>query len=49
MPKVGSKYTCLAVILIDRVLKNDESYYLQLVFKKCKYIDKEKSNEKIYY
>ena len=49
MPKVGSKYTCLAVILIDRVLKNDESYYLQLVFKKCKYIDKEKGNDKIYY
>lgn len=49
MPKVGSKYTCLAVILIDRVLKNDESCYLQLVFKKCKYIDKEKSNDKIYY
>ena len=49
MPKVGSKYTCLAEILIDRVLKNDESYYLQLVFKKCKYIDKEKSNDKIYY
>ena len=33
MPKVESKYTCLAVILIDRVLKNDENYSLQLVLK----------------
>ena len=30
VPKVGSNYTCLTVILIDFVLKKDEYYYLQV-------------------
>ena len=37
-----SNYTCLAVILIDFVLKKDENYYLQVFLKECKYIEKEK-------
>ena len=42
MPKAGFNYTFLAVILIDFVLKKDEKYYLQVFFKKCKYIEKAK-------
>ena len=38
IPKVGSNYTCLAVILIDFVLKNDENYYRKKFLKECKYI-----------
>ena len=30
MPKVGSHYICLAVMLIEFVLKKDENYYLQV-------------------
>lgn len=38
IPKIGSQYICLAVILIDFVLEKVESYYLQVFFKKQKYI-----------
>ena len=38
IPKVGSNYTCLEVILINLVLKKDENYYLQVFLKECKYI-----------
>ena len=41
-PKVGSNYPCLAVLLIDFVLKRDENYYPQVFLKKCKYTEKEK-------
>ena len=34
MPKVGSNYICLAVILIDFVLIKDENYYYPQVFLK---------------
>ena len=27
MPKAGSNYICLVIILIDFVLKKDENYY----------------------
>ena len=30
MPIVGSNYICLAVLLIDFVLKKDENYYPQV-------------------
>ena len=41
MPKAGSDYTCLAVINVDSALKKkDDTYYLQVFFKKCKYIKK---------
>ena len=42
MPKVGSDYVCLAVILYDFVLKNNEIYYLQVFLKQFKYTEKEK-------
>ena len=32
--------TCLAVISLDSALKNDESYYSQLLLKEYKYIQK---------
>ena len=44
VPKVGSNYACLAVMLIDFVLKKDENYYPQKLFKECKYTKKEKGN-----
>ena len=36
MPKVGSNYTCLAVILFDFVLKKDERYYRPVFLKECR-------------
>ena len=41
MPILGSNYTCIAVILIDFVLKKDENYYLLVLLKECKCIKKE--------
>ena len=38
--KVGSNYTCLAVIWIDFILKKDENCSLQVLFRECKYIEK---------
>ena len=40
IPKMDSNHTCLAVISLDSALKKDENYYLQVFFKKCKYIEK---------
>ena len=39
-PKVDSNHTCLAVITLDSALKKDYSYYLQVLLKECKYIEK---------
>ena len=36
MTNVGYNYTCLAVKLIDLVLKKDEYYYPKLFLKECK-------------
>ena len=38
--KVDSNYACLAVINLDFALKKDENYYLQMLLKECKYIEK---------
>ena len=38
--KVDSIYTCLTVISLDFVLKNDESYYSQVFLKGFKYFEK---------
>ena len=38
--KVGSKYTCLTVLLLDSVLKKDKNYYPQ-VLREWKYTEKE--------
>ena len=43
-PKVGSNYTCLAVILIYFALKKEENYSLQEFLNECKYIEKEKKD-----
>ena len=40
IPQVDSYHTCLAVISLDSALKKDENYYLQVFFKKSKYIEK---------
>ena len=40
IPKVDSNYTCLAVISLDSAIKKDDSYYLQVFLKECKYIEK---------
>ena len=40
MPKVDSNHTCLAVISLDSALKKDDSYYLRVFLKECKYIEK---------
>ena len=45
MPKVGSNYICLVVILTDFILKKDENYYPQVFLKKCKQIEKEKKGD----
>ena len=37
---MDSNHTCLAVIILDSALKKDESYYLQVFWKECKYIEK---------
>ena len=40
IPKVDSNDTCLAVISLYSALKKDGNYYLQLFFKKYKYMAK---------
>ena len=42
MPKEGSHYICLLVVLTDSFLKMDKSYYHQVLIEKHKYIAKEK-------
>ena len=37
---MDSNHTCLVVISLDSALKKDDSYYLQVFPKECKYIDK---------
>ena len=40
IPKVDCNHTCLAVTTLDSALKKDDSYYLQVFLKECKYIEK---------
>ena len=40
--KVGSNYTCLAVIKIYFITKKEENCYPPAFSKECKYIQKEK-------
>ena len=42
IPKVGSNYTCLAVIWIDFVLEKYENYHPQAFLEESKYTEKEK-------
>ena len=39
VPKMSSNHTCLAVITLDILRKND-NYYRQVFLKECKYIEK---------
>ena len=48
MSRRGSNFTCLAVILVDFIIKKDENYYPQLFLKECKYIEKEKKGDKYF-
>ena len=36
----GSNHTCLEVISLDSAIKRDENYYLQVLLKESKYIEK---------
>ena len=42
MPKLGSNYICLVIILIGFVLKKDRNYYPQVFLKEYKCTGKEK-------
>ena len=42
MPKVGSNYICLVVILIDFVLKNDEDFIHKCLKKNLNKLKKKK-------
>ena len=42
IPKEGSQFICLSVILIDSVFRTGNNYYGQLFVEKCKYDVKEK-------
>ena len=48
IPEADSNYICCSVILIDSVPKKDENYYLQVLSKKYKYIEKEKNGIYLY-
>ena len=37
---MDSNHPCLAVISLDSALKKDDNYYLQVLLKECKYIEK---------
>ena len=45
IPKLGSNFICLAVVLTGFVLKKEENYYPQVLLKECKYIEKEKKDD----
>ena len=40
IPNVDSNNTCLAVITLDSALEKDVNFYLQVLLKECKYIEK---------
>ena len=42
IPKDGSQFICLSVILIDSVFRSGKNYYPQVFSEECKYIFKEK-------
>ena len=41
IPKEGSKFICLAVILIDSVFRKGKNCYSQVILEECKYIVEE--------
>ena len=42
IPKEGSEYVRLSVILLDSVYKKDRNFYPQVFSEECKYVIKEK-------
>ena len=42
VPKKGSQYICLSVILIDSVFRTGKNYYPQVFLEECKYVVKVK-------
>ena len=42
LPKEGSRFICLSVILIDSAFKMGKNYYPQVFLEECKYVVKEK-------
>ena len=42
IPKEGSKYICLSVILTNLVYKKDKNYYPEVFLGECKYVVKKK-------
>ena len=40
IPKEGSQYICLLVILIYSVCRKDKDYYPQVLLEECKYVVK---------
>ena len=42
IPKGGSQFICLSVILINSVVRTGKSYYPQVLFEECKYVVQEK-------
>ena len=49
MPKDGSQFICLSVILIDSVFRIDKNYYSQVVSEECKYVVKGKKIPVIFF
>ena len=43
IPKAGSHYICLSIILLDSVLRIGKNYYPQVSLEKCKYVVKEET------
>ena len=43
IPKEGSQYHYLTVVLINSVYRKAENYYPQVFLEKCKYVVKEKT------
>ena len=49
MPKEGSQFICLSVILIDSVFRIDKNYYSQVFSEECKYVVKGKKIPVIFF
>ena len=43
LPKEGSQYICLSVILLDSIFKTGKNYYPQVLLGECKHVIKEKN------
>ena len=46
IPREGSQFICLSVILIDSVFRTGKHYYPQVLLEECKYVVKEKKTFK---